>query len=187
VSIDDRQSFLNLAGLMQGGLIVVALLLAWLIGLTPLDDINWSWADIGWSVAAVPPLLVVFFAARGLRDIVVKVIGRPLSDCTWYDLMLLAIVAGFSEELLFRGVLQPWIGRIHPWTGVVATNVIFGLMHAVTPAYAVIATGFGFYLSWLYAGPDGVNLLRPMITHAVYDYIAFLLVVRDYRRGSEQA
>lgn len=185
VPFDDRTSFLNLAGLMQGGLIVIALLLAWMTGQTPLDDIRWDWTAVGWSLAAVLPLLVVFFAARNLRDVVLKVIGRPLSRCAWYDLVLLAAVAGFSEELLFRGVLQPWIGRINPWTGVVAANVIFGLLHAVTPLYAVVATGFGFYLSWLYAGPDGANLLRPMITHGVYDYIAFLLILRDYHRTSE--
>lgn len=187
VTLDNRISFLNLAGLVQGGLILAALVVASLTGLAPMDEIGWNWSDVGWSLAAVPPLLLVFFMARGLRHIVVDVMGPPLSRCTWYDLVLLAAIAGFSEELLFRGVLQPWIGRIHPWTGIVAANVIFGVMHAVTPAYAVLATGFGFYLSWLYAGPDGTNLLRPMVTHAVYDYIAFLLVIREYRRRPDPA
>lgn len=182
MGFDDRTSFLNLAGVMQGGLIVLALLLAAAAGLAPLDAIGWNWTDTGIGLAAVLPLLLAFFALRNLRDIVVDVVGKPLSRCTWYDLILLAAVAGFSEELLFRGVLQPWIGRLHPWAGILAANLIFGLMHAVTPTYAIVATIFGFYLSWLFAEPGDSNLLRPMVTHAAYDYIAFLLVVRDYRQ-----
>lgn len=186
MGFDDRTSFLNLAGVMQGGLIVVALLLAAVAGLAPLDAVVWSGTDIAIGAAAVLPLLLAFFAFKGLRSIVVDVVGKPLSRCTWYDLVLLAAVAGFSEELLFRGVLQPWIGRLHPWTGIIAANLIFGLLHAVTPTYAIVATAFGFYLSWLYGSPGETNLLRPMVTHAVYDYIAFLLVVRDYRRKAEK-
>lgn len=186
MGFDDRTSFLNLAGVMQGGLIVVALLLAAVAGLAPLDDVVWNWTDAAIGTAAVLPLLLAFFTFKGLREIVVDVVGKPLSRCSWYDLVLLAAVAGFSEELLFRGVLQPWIGRLHPWTGIIAANLIFGLLHAVTPTYAIVATAFGFYLSWLSASPGEPNLLRPMVTHAVYDYIAFLLVVRDYRRRPEE-
>jgi membrane protease YdiL (CAAX protease family) len=127
-------------------------------------------------------MLLLFFASHGLRRLVVDLLGQPLSRCTWYDLLLVAALAGFGEELLFRGVLQPWIGRGHPLAGLIGANLIFGLLHALTPGYAVLATAFGFYLSWLLAGFGEPNLLRPIVTHAAYDYVAFLLVVREYRQ-----
>ena len=94
----------------------------------------------------------------------------------------MAALAGFGEELLFRGVLQPWLGRIHPWVGIIGANLIFGALHALTPAYAVFATLIGLYFSWLYAGYGEPNLARPIIAHALYDYIAFLIIIREVRR-----
>ena len=127
-------------------------------------------------------MLASFAFATKLRRLVRDLLGRPLSLCRWYDLVLLAALAGFGEELLFRGVLQPWLGRIHPWVGIIGANLIFGALHALTPAYAVFATAFGLYLSWLYVGYDEPNLARPIIAHALYDYVAFLIIVREVRR-----
>lgn len=181
-TLDDRGSFLNLAGLFQGGIVLAALALGWLSGTAPLRQLHWDLADVIVGVAAILPMLACLSFARQLRQIVTKLLGRPLSLCRWYDLVLLAALAGFGEELLFRGVLQPWLGRIHPWVGIVGANVIFGLLHALTPAYAVYATVFGLYLSWLYTGFDEPNLARPIIAHALYDYIAFLVIIREVRR-----
>lgn len=182
MDLDSRAAFLNFAGLLQGGLVFAAVLLGSWTGLAPLGQIQFTASDVLVGLLAVLPMLVVFATARNLRSLVVDLLGRPLSLCTWYDLLLLAALAGLGEELMFRGVLEPWIGRIHPLAGLIAANVIFGLLHALTPTYAVLATLFGFYLSWLAADPGDANLLRPILTHAVYDYIAFLLVVREYRR-----
>ncbi|REJ95444.1 MAG: CPBP family intramembrane metalloprotease [Planctomycetota bacterium] len=184
MDFDSRSSFLNFAGLLQGGLVFAAVLLGWLTGLPPLQQIRLNLMDVLVGCLGVLPMLVVFATARNLRTLVVELLGEPLSLCTWYDLLLLAALAGLGEELMFRGVLQPWIGRIHPLAGLIAANVIFGLLHALTPGYAILAALFGFYLSLLTAWPGEANLLRPIVTHAVYDYIAFLLVVREYRRRS---
>jgi len=54
-------------------------------------------------------------------------------------------------------------------------------LHALTPTYAIVAAAFGFYLSWLAFWPGEPNLLRPIVTHSVYDFIAFLWIVREYR------
>ena len=186
-TLDGRAAFLNAAGLLQGGIVVLALLLAALANQQPLQDIQWNPRDVAWGLAAIVPMLVVFAMATKIRSLVVDLMGRPLSDCTWYDLVLLAVVAGFGEELLFRGVLQPWLGRIHPAAGWIGTNLLFGLVHGVTPLYAVLAALFGVYLSWLGYGLAETNLARPIITHAAYDYIAFLLIVREFRRRNRDS
>jgi membrane protease YdiL (CAAX protease family) len=184
VEIDNRATFLRMAGLVEGGVVLVALLLAAWLDLWPLNSIHPRIEDALLGGLAIVPMLLLFFMARGLRRLIVELLGQPLSLCTWYDLLLLAALAGFGEELLFRGVLQPWIGRGHPLAGLIGANLVFGLMHALTPGYAALATAFGFYLSWLLGGFGEPNLLRPIVAHAAYDYVAFLLIVREYRRTS---
>jgi hypothetical protein len=66
---------------------------------------------------------------------------------------------------------------------VVITNVLFGRAHAVTPMYALRAAFIGIYLTALLAADSTPNLLIPITAHAVYDLIAFTVVIRDYRHG----
>jgi membrane protease YdiL (CAAX protease family) len=183
VEIVSRAQFLNLAGIVQGGLVFLALALGWLAGIEPLGSIRWTARDAAWGAAAILPMLAAFFVAPGLRQIVIDLLGRLLSLCRWYDLLLLSALAGVGEELLFRGVLQPWMGRLHPLAGLIGANVLFGLLHGVSPGYALLATAFGFYLSWLVDGPGEPNLLRPIVAHGLYDFVALLLIVREYRRS----
>jgi hypothetical protein len=83
----------------------------------------------------------------------------------------MAIAAGISEELLFRGVLQTWMTGFAPEAvAIIATNIIFGMMHMRTALYAFIAGLVGVYLGILYAATD--NLLAPIAAHALYDAIA---------------
>jgi hypothetical protein len=100
-------------------------------------------------------------------------------------LALISVLAGFGEEMLFRGLLQSlftqWLGF---WFGVLIANLFFGLAHLITPAYAVIATLMGVYLGCLWVGSD--NLLTPIVAHAVYDFLALVYVVK-LRASGERA
>ncbi len=83
----------------------------------------------------------------------------------------MAIAAGISEELLFRGVLQTWVAGFAPVAiAIIATNILFGMMHMRTALYAFIAGLVGVYLGVLYAVTD--NLLAPIAAHTLYDAIA---------------
>ncbi|WP_375202957.1 CPBP family intramembrane glutamic endopeptidase [Hyphococcus sp.] len=84
---------------------------------------------------------------------------------------LMALAAGISEELLFRGVLQTWGAGFAPEVLVIVlTNMLFGMMHMRTALYAVIAGLVGMYLGFLYMLTD--NLLAPIAAHALYDAVA---------------
>ncbi|MCK5750944.1 MAG: CPBP family intramembrane metalloprotease [Oricola sp.] len=84
---------------------------------------------------------------------------------------LMAVAAGISEELFFRGVLQTWIGGFAPAVvAIVLSNVVFGMLHMRTALYAIIAGLVGVYLGVLYAVVD--NLIAPMAAHALYDALA---------------
>jgi hypothetical protein len=101
---------------------------------------------------------------EGLKELIVSL--------TLTERVYLSVVAGFSEELFFRGVLQS------SW-GIVIVSFIFGALHAITLGYFLLATAIGFFLGWLlqYSG----NLMAPMAVHALYDIFALTLLVRLYR------
>uniref|UniRef100_A0A7R9ZN51 CAAX prenyl protease 2/Lysostaphin resistance protein A-like domain-containing protein n=1 Tax=Craspedostauros australis TaxID=1486917 RepID=A0A7R9ZN51_9STRA len=82
----------------------------------------------------------------------------------------LGMAAGFGEEMLFRGVLQYELGASFAAVG--WTSVLFGLLHAVTPLYAVLATLASLYFGWLYLAAD--NLVVPILTHGLYDVAALM-------------
>lgn len=185
MDVSDRRRFLRLAGLVEGGTILLALVLARLAGLDPWSHVVWTWPAVGIGLLATAPIFLVYAFARETRTVAVEVIGPALSLCRWYDLIGLALLAGVGEELLFRGVLQPWLSQPSPWIGFVAANVLFGLVHAVTPAYALIAGGLGMYLSLVAFLVPGGNLLSAIIAHGLYDYIAFLLIIREYRSAQQ--
>lgn len=179
----DRSQFLNFAGLFEGGLALAALGVGWLVEINPLEHLVWSWPAVGWGVLGAIPTFLFFYLTyrfpvgelRRIREFLSRELAPSLSILRWYDLILMSVLAGVSEELLFRGLLQPWIGPL--WS-----NVLFGAVHWITPLYALIAFAIGSYLSWTMSVPEPHNLLTPIVTHAVHDYLAFLMIVAIYRR-----
>jgi len=179
----DRSQFLNFAGLIEGSLALAALGVGWLLEINPLEHFSWDWLAVGWGLlGAVPTLLVFYLAYRfpigelcKIRDFLSRELAPSLSILRWYDLILMALLAGVSEELLFRGLLQPWIGGL-------SCNVLFGVVHWITPLYAVLAFVTGSYLSWAMTFTEPDNLLTPIVIHATHDYLAFLVIVSIHNR-----
>src|SRR5690606_33202795 len=56
----DRQQFLNLAGLFEGGLVAVAAVLAWWAGIDPRNAFEWKWNGVAWGCAATVPTFLLF-------------------------------------------------------------------------------------------------------------------------------
>ncbi len=191
---DDRNQFLNFAGLVEGGLALLALGLGWLVSINPVDNdvtkLTWDARALGCGLLGALPLFLLFVLVdrfpvgpfRRIRNFLATELAPSLENLKWFDLILMALLAGVAEELLFRGLLEPWIGRL--WS-----NVIFGMAHLVTPTYGLLTFVVGFYLSWLMTVttptvPSNLphNLLIPIVTHAVHDYLAFLVIVSRHRR-----
>jgi membrane protease YdiL (CAAX protease family) len=95
-----------------------------------------------------------------LRKTIINDISVIFSKTKLLDLCLISILAGFAEELLFRGVIQVKLG-------IVGASIIFGLLHFISPAYCVIATIMGFYLGFLFQYYE--SLLIPIQLHFIYD------------------
>lgn len=185
----DRAQFLNLAALLEGGLVGAAVVAGWFLGLDPLALVRWDLGAIAWGIAATLPLIGLLLLSlrfpippiARIQTIIVDEMGPFLAACKPWDLVFLAMLAGFGEELLFRGVLQPAFEHFGPSAGLVISNVLFGLAHARTATYAVLAGAIGLYLGFVLDASGERNLMAPIVTHALYDYFAFLVVLRLYQ------
>jgi membrane protease YdiL (CAAX protease family) len=180
--LTNRYEFLTAAVLFEGSLIGIAAALGWWFEIDPLARLVWEYRGVTWGLAATVPMIGLFLVAnrfpvgplKAIKQFLHDSLGPSLVACRWYDLLLVAIVAGIGEELLFRGVFQPLMGKL--WS-----NVIFGLLHFITAWYALLAALIGAYLGWLLDQSE--NVLAPIVTHGLYDFLAFLVVAREYRRS----
>lgn len=182
--------FFKAACYFEASLIVVALLLGWIVDINPFSMISFSASGISYGLIGTIPLFLMFLALEqvrhdsivNIRRFLLQTLGPNLHRHHWLNLLLLAAIAGVSEELVFRGVLQPWM-EAH-WgaaAGLLGSNLIFGLVHAVTPIYAVLAALVGLYLGFSLDFGDSRNLLTPIIIHGLYDFLAFIALMRVYR------
>ena len=134
------------------------------------------------GLLAVLPMLIVYRLSPGLRSLALEALGESLCRCRWIDRVVLAALAGFGEELLFRGVLHAGLARIDPWVALIGSNVAFGLLHALSRNYFLTTTAIGFAMHALAEVSGERNLLAPMVAHGVYDLVAFELLIREWRR-----
>ncbi|WP_446809403.1 CPBP family intramembrane glutamic endopeptidase [Methylomonas sp. 2BW1-5-20] len=186
-------AFFKIACYFEGSLALLALALGWLADLDPFASLIFSETAFGIGILATLPLVVLFFAMQQLdypplkkiRDLLLETLGARLAYRHWTDLLILAFIAGFAEEALFRGFLQPWLEN--GWgadVGLFGSNLLFALVHAVTPLYAVLAMLMGLYMGSMLDYGGERNLLVPMVIHTVYDFVAFVVILRDYRNRS---
>lgn len=181
MNLDSRFEFVRVAVLFEAGLIVVAGIIGWWFEVNPFGKLAWDGPAAVWGTAAAIPLFGLFVLSQRfpvgpllrIKEFLVDALGPALAVSRWYDLLVVAAMAGISEEILFRGVL-------HPLTGLWWSNILFGLAHSITPAYALIAGVIGLFLGWFYEQTG--NLLAPIITHGLYDFLAFVMLARECRR-----
>jgi len=189
--MDNSAHFFRTACLFEASLIVVALLVGWMADIDPFALLYFSEPALAIGLVGTLPLVLLFFALEylpqksvvAIKDLLLRTLAPSLQQRHWTDLLVLALIAGVSEELLFRGVLQPMLTGWWGFTaGLTISNIIFGLAHAVTPLYAVLVTVVGIYLSLSMDMGDGdSNLLIPIVIHSLYDFFAFIMLMRLYR------
>lgn len=161
-------------------LAIFGLLFGFLTGTPVLSAFRWDTSSVllGLAGGLIPALILPMSnrATSGpffeLRELVLREVWPKLRGQSWLGLALLAASAGIGEEVLFRGFLQTWLaGWLGAVAAIVVTSLIFGLLHPLHPFYIVIASTIGFYLGGLYLITS--NLVVPILSHAVYDLIAF--------------
>lgn len=108
-----------------------------------------------------------------LRDVRQQAISvMRVEEIGLFHAVVLGLVAGIPEELLFRGALQPLIG-------ILGAAILFGAAHAVTRAYLLYALIAGLGLGGLAAWRG--DLWAVTAAHSVYDACLFVLLARWMR------
>ncbi|HTU19284.1 MAG TPA: CPBP family intramembrane glutamic endopeptidase [Gemmataceae bacterium] len=182
---EQRRTVVLLAVLVEGGLLAAASILGWMLDQPPLRSFQWTLGAVLWGVLAALPLVALLFVIlrwpigplKRIHRFSEEVIRPLLAPCSVIDLLGISVLAGLGEEILFRGVLQEAFARYNVWVGLAVASAMFGLVHAITLSYVLLATLMGAYLGcvWLWADH---NLLVIVITHALYDFVALLWLLR---------
>ena len=174
----SRTAFLRLEWSVS--LALVALALAWAAwrGLPLVHPWRVTPRDVAAGVAAGALLwlwIPVLFWMPDMQRLWKTVLAPFTSTLGAADIVVIALLSGVSEELFFRGVLLPEIG-------LVASSLIFGLLHALNRVYAVwaVLTGTGFGLLALYGG----TLVTPVAAHVTYNLGALALLRHWQARGT---
>jgi membrane protease YdiL (CAAX protease family) len=188
------------AAMFEGGLALVAIALGWWFAEPPLGSFQGTPQAFALGAAGTLPLLGLLALClwrpvgplapilHAIDDLLI-----PLFEhCRLVELAVICLLAGLGEEMLFRGVLQAgiadwaarWLGgppqrHLADGLALAVTAVAFGLLHAVNAAYAVIAGLIGLYLGWLWLATG--DLAVPITTHALYDFLALVYLVKVRR------
>ncbi len=112
-----------------------------------------------------------FKSYRTLKAIITKILGPISIPMALY----LAALSSISEEILFRGAIQPF-------AGLVLTSVLFGLLHlshdGKITSWSLWAFVAGLLMGWVYE--DTGCLILPIITHFLVNTISIFSIRRDY-------
>ena len=149
------------------------------------EALEWSFGSLLLGVvAALPPLFMIplvevrqsqrFAWVRAFRRTITTRLVPLVGAMPLGEVLTVSCLAGVSEEVFFRGVLQHEIGLL-------PASLVFGVLHALSVPYMLWATAVGCYLGWL-AQVSG-NLWLPITTHALVDivglgYIRFVVAPR---------
>jgi len=186
----NSKNFFKQACIFESSLIGIALALGWAGDINPFASLYFSETAFFHGIIATLPIFVIFLVLYQLdlkplvkiRTLLLDMLGPILHRYHWSDLLILASIAGISEEILFRGVIQPWMES--SWgmlTGLIVSSLLFGLVHAVTRLYFLLAALVSVYLGLLLDIETSRNLLIPIVTHGFYDFLAFLVITHGYR------
>jgi membrane protease YdiL (CAAX protease family) len=182
-----RSKLLLIAFILEGIMCIVALLVAKFlnINLFPLTENLLKDTIIG-ILAALPPFIIFVFALSkkaqripiidSLRKTMITEVKAVFANLRFIDIIAISLIAGFSEEIFFRGILQAKFG-------LVIASIAFGLFHFITPAYIVITTIMGFYIGIIFHLSE--SLFIPIQLHAVYDIGALTYLKYGVEPGSD--
>lgn len=190
----DCTGFLNFTGLFEGAMAFIAVILGAVFAVDILKHLEWTWIAVGWGVLATLPMFVLLTITANLRwepfekinELLLDTLGKHFSEARWWELILIAAMAGICEELLFRGFLMVWLENYLGMTAaLILSSLAFGFAHYVTAMYLILTTSMGLYFGWIFDATGSRNLVVPIIAHGLYDFIAFYVIIYEYRQREE--
>jgi hypothetical protein len=196
-SSGQRSDGFAMAVVVEGGLALAALIVAWLFSV-PLRDMFPAAGEplvsaIVRGLLATLPMLVIFWVLvnsnwpmmRQLREQVQWLIDEMFPSRSIAQFAMVAILAGVGEELLFRGAIQSVLANwTTPVIGLLITSLLFGLAHALSKLYFLFALAVGAFLGWMTLKYN--DLVAPMIAHGLYDFLALAYLSRRQTQRDQE-
>ena len=190
---DSKRDFLKHAFWFQACLALIAITLGVFSDIDPLQTIRWDLRSILLGILHTIPMLIVFGITfctpfKEFQDIKFELrefTEGYLQETRWYELAILSLWVGITEEVLFRGLIQVWFHRAGFWIGLVGCNLIFAFLHYLSFTYAMLAFILGAWISWIFYSTGTPNLTIAIIAHAVYDFIAFMVIRHSLDKSDE--
>jgi membrane protease YdiL (CAAX protease family) len=134
------------------------------------------WESVLFGLAAGGALIVLgelFMRFTHWGKAVVRMLRTVVGLLHPVDALLLAFLSSFGEELIFRGVLLPYLGLY-------GSSFVFGLLHVVPRkkmwVWSVWALGAGIVLGWLAIRTGG--LLAPTLAHFGVNFLGLYFLGR---------
>jgi membrane protease YdiL (CAAX protease family) len=196
-STDPTSGFVTSAVAFELSLGLLAVFLGWLTGPYPWSTlVDMGQAEmahaVGWGLLSAIVLFLAVVGAdraqlplfrqlqRNLRRHVIPLFRQTGPG----GLAAISLSAGIGEELLFRGYLQTALEQWWDFPGgwlvaLLTASIIFGLVHFLSAAYALVATVMGLVLGGLFLLTG--NILSCVAAHAVYDFFALLYLLQQPR------
>jgi uncharacterized protein len=181
--------------ILEGSIGLLAVGIGWALGDPPAERIHWTVDAAIDGVAATAPLVGVMWLCmrakwrpfRELRDLIDQKVVPIFAGSRMWEFAAIAAVAGLGEEMLFRGVIQSFLARLlsapaGTLVALMVASILFGLLHWLTPLYALLAGAISLYLGTVWILTN--NLLVPALAHALYDFWALVYLVRLRNAGS---
>ena len=181
-------TILRIAVVFEAGIFLFAWVLGWLLRIPTVKQMNPTWTSLAVGILATGPLLAGMWWCSRSQLTPLRVLMHQVDEsivplflgASSGTLLVISLLAGLGEELLFRGVfmtgLAGWFGLP---VALVATSVLFGLAHLITPTYALLAGLIGIYFGILAVFTGG--LFAPVLAHALYDWAALSYLVSSKR------
>jgi membrane protease YdiL (CAAX protease family) len=156
-------------GLKRNGLTTHTLIVGILSALLWIAFNKWVYHPFITHFFVVEPYTEYDFIRNKLSNLIITLIAA------W-------IIAGFYEEIVFRGFIQTtireWLvkSRHSFWLAGFLTSILFGLYHWQQGIFGIVGSLLAgllwTFLLWRYKG----NLWYPIISHAIYDTIALTMI-----------
>ncbi|TMU86719.1 CPBP family intramembrane metalloprotease [Bacillus sp. BHET2] len=170
---------------------IVLLTIAFGLGIFLFD----SWTDF-WKQFHLSTSIITIGLTSGLLIVIIDVVLMKKLPSKYYDdggvnariftnrgigeIALLALFISFSEEVLFRGVVQFHFGLI-------VSSIIFALIHFRYWAHWFLIVNvvlLSFWIGFIYEQTD--NLVVTIIMHFVIDFLLGLHMRKKGRQGSKE-
>lgn len=148
---------------------------------------------VKWGLLGMIPMLAYLLVfhfwplgiLRDMRTFVDEHLVPLFRSLQIHHFVVIALLAGFCEEIFFRWCLQggiaSWIGGDTGMiVGLVVASIVFGVCHWVNFSYAFCTTVVGVYLGLMMVWTG--TWLAPAITHALFDFIALLYIANKQEK-----